>query len=244
MDSETVKSYFQNPRVVADYARAAEDVGLWESERILIEKYIRKDARVLELGCGAGRVANAMAGMGYGGVVATDFSPEMVEAAEKIALSKGLSLEFKVCDATRICFESSAFEAVVFAFNGLMQIPRRARRLKALREIYRVLKPGGVFIFTTHERDVPEHAQYWRAEQKQWASGSQNPLLDEYGDIFYAGDHGNIFIHSPSEAEVSAALEKVGFSEQFKAGRSQIARESNKVLEFSDNCIFRVVKKF
>ena len=26
MDSETVKSYFQNPRVVADYARAAEDV--------------------------------------------------------------------------------------------------------------------------------------------------------------------------------------------------------------------------
>ena len=33
MNPETVRNYFDNPRVVADYAAAAEGVGLWNSER-------------------------------------------------------------------------------------------------------------------------------------------------------------------------------------------------------------------
>ena len=53
MNPETVKNYFDNPLVVADYAYAAENVGLWNSERIVFEKYIPKSSKIIEFGCGA-----------------------------------------------------------------------------------------------------------------------------------------------------------------------------------------------
>ena len=42
MNPETVKNYFDNPLVVADYAYAAENVGLWNSERIVFESIFPK----------------------------------------------------------------------------------------------------------------------------------------------------------------------------------------------------------
>lgn len=243
MDASTVRKYFENPRVVADYAEAAQNVGLWESERKVIFEYIPKSARVLELGCGAGRVSVALSREGYSDITATDFSPAMVEAAAQIAALRAPNVKCAVCDATKIAFPDESFDAVIFAFNGLMQIPRREARAAALDEIRRVLKLGGIFVFTTHERLTPEHARYWSAEEKQWKCGSQNPVLDDFGDIFYAGDHGNVFIHSPTDAEVSEALAAAGFSEIFKNLRSRIAEEPSAVVDFSDDCVFRVVKK-
>ena len=48
MNPETVKNYFDNPLVVADYASAAENVGLWNSERIVFEKYIPKSSKIID----------------------------------------------------------------------------------------------------------------------------------------------------------------------------------------------------
>ncbi|MBO5255233.1 MAG: class I SAM-dependent methyltransferase [Opitutales bacterium] len=243
MDAETVKEYFEKPQVVADYLRAAEEVGLWESERIVIEKYVPKTAKILELGCGAGRIARGLSAIGYENITATDFSKNMVKAASALAKKYGDKTVCEFCDATNICFEDESFDAVIFGFNGLMQIPKEKNRINALSEIFRVLKSCGVFIFTTHDRNSKGNEAYWNMEFKQWVHGCQNPVLDEYGDIFYRGDHGNIFIHSPVEEEICRALDKVGFSALFRALRSDIAKESTAVEDFSDECIFRVVKK-
>ena len=63
------------------YARAAVRVGLWASERTLIERHFTPAHRILELGCGGGRVALGLLQAGYADVVATDFSPIMVSLA-------------------------------------------------------------------------------------------------------------------------------------------------------------------
>ena len=65
MESELVKNYFEDMRVVCDYARAVREVGLWESERIVVERFVSKDAKILELGCGAGRIAIGLGKIGY-----------------------------------------------------------------------------------------------------------------------------------------------------------------------------------
>ncbi|MBE6413736.1 MAG: class I SAM-dependent methyltransferase [Verrucomicrobiaceae bacterium] len=243
MEANTVKNYFENPLVVADYLRAAEEVGLWESERIVVEKYVPKTATILELGCGAGRIARGLSAIGYQNITATDFSENMVLAASELAKKYNDNTVCKVCDATKICFAPESFDAVVFGFNGLMQIPKEKNRIKAMREIYRVLKPNGVFIFTTHDRKSKGNEAYWSMESKQWIHGCQNPVLDEYGDIFYKGDHGNIFIHSPVDEEIKDNLNQVGFEILFQAMRSDIAQENALVEDFSDECVFRVVKK-
>ncbi len=244
MDAEIVKNYFENPNVVSDYLKAAEDVGLWQSERIVIEKFApNKDCAILELGCGAGRISHGLCLLGYSNITATDFSENMVRAAQFLFDKYGDSAFAEVCDATKICYDSESFDVVVFGFNGLMQIPKHSNRKRALSEIYRVLKKDGVLIFTTHERQVKENADYWQTEQKQWNCGCQNPLLDEFGDIYYKGDYGNIFIHSPVDEQMTSTLSESGFELLFKQWRSDIAQESPEVLDFSDDCIFRVSKK-
>ncbi len=244
MDADVVKNYFENPNVVNDYLIAAEKVGLWESERIVIERFApEKKCALLELGCGAGRISHGLCALGYNNITATDFSANMVEAASSLFEKYGDSATAKVCDATKICFPASSFDVVVFGFNGLMQIPKQKKRRRALSEIFRVLKDDGIFIFTTHERDIKENADYWERERKQWKFGCQNPVLDEFGDIYYKGAHGNIFIHSPIETEIFEALSDVGFELVFKAWRDELASENSDVIDFSDNCVFRVAKK-
>lgn len=243
MDSKTVKDYFSIPAVVSDYLEAAEKVGLWASEKIVVEKFVPKTARILELGCGAGRIAHGLCALGYADILATDFSENMVRAAQSLGRKYADSTTFAVCDATKINLPDESFDAVIFGFNGLMQIPKAENRRRALREIFRVLKFGGVFVFTTHERDVPENADYWSAEEKQWRHSCQNPVLDDFGDVFYKGDHGNVFIHSPTDSEISAALFEAGFAPVFSARRSSICAENAAVEDFSDDCVFRVVKK-
>lgn len=238
MKSETVKNYFEKTQVVADYAAAAENVGLWESERKIICEFVAPEEKVLELGCGAGRISLGLWKLGFSNLLATDFAENMVLAARALFAKHNAKIAAKVCDATAIDFADNSFDAVIFGFNGLMQIPKAQRRKQSICEIFRVLKSGGFFIFTTHDRDCKRNANYWEAESKQWRSGSQQPLLDDFGDIFYEGDHGAVFIHSPSRAEIEKSLAEAGFSLIFSSARADIADESQAVVEFSDDCIF------
>ena len=124
MNPETVKNYFDNPLVVADYASAAENVGLWNSERIVFEKYIPKSSKIIEFGCGAGRISLGLSALGYGNITATDFAPKMVEAAAEIFARHNADIETFVCDATDTRLKDASFDAAIFGFNGLMQIPK------------------------------------------------------------------------------------------------------------------------
>ncbi len=243
MDPLTVKSHFELPGVVEDYSKAVDEVGLWKSEEIVIFGRIEKSADVVEFGCGAGRIGINLARRGYENVLMTDFSESMVRAANAIIKRDGLKARAELCDATAVPYPDESFDAAIFGFNGLMQIPKSENRLAAMREICRVLKPGGIFVFTTHDRGAPANRAYWSNEEKQWKHGAQDPRLDEFGDIYYASQRGNIFIHSPSKDEITDYISKTGFILSFSERRSEITEESASVLDFSDDCIFWVLVK-
>ncbi|MBR4598355.1 MAG: class I SAM-dependent methyltransferase [Opitutales bacterium] len=243
MEPEGIKKYFSQEGVVCDYARAALNVGLWQSEKIVFSKYFNKTNRLLELGCGAGRIARGLCALGYSNIVATDFSENMVEVAKAIAQDFGEKIEYQVQDATGLKFDGNSFDGAIFGFNGLMQIPKRNMRRKAMSEIFRVLKSGANFAFTTHDRDAPRNAKYWQAEREKWRLGSKNKNLDEFGDICYESGHGELFIHSPARSEVEEDMLSCGFEKIFEKNRADIAFESQAVKEFSDECIFWVFKK-
>ena len=73
-------------------------------------------------------------------VVATDFAPKMIETALKAKNPENLS--FEVADATSLRFADNSFDVVVIA-NALHIIPNPE---KALEEIRRILKDGGLLI--------------------------------------------------------------------------------------------------
>lgn len=96
-------------------------------------------ARVLDVACGPGFVAEAVRARGAS-VVGLDFSQEMV----RIARARCPEIEFRVGDAQALPFDAGAFDAVVMNF-GLLHLPEAER---ALAEAARVLRPGGRYAFT------------------------------------------------------------------------------------------------
>ena len=101
------------------YARAAVRVGLWASEHALIARHFTKNHRILELGCGGGRVALGLLQSGFVDVIATDFSPIMVSLARAVLADHDASWEKIVeqQDATALTYPDASFDRAVFAFN-------------------------------------------------------------------------------------------------------------------------------
>ena len=100
------------------------------------------DMTVLELACGSGQLTFRLAGkVKY--LEATDFSPNMIAEARKQFVPANLHLS--VQDATNLPYKDESFDAVVIA-NALHIMPEPD---KAMAEIYRVLKPGGLLFAPT-----------------------------------------------------------------------------------------------
>jgi SAM-dependent methyltransferase len=247
----TVRADFNDLIAVVHYTRAAHELGLWKSEKILIERFFPdQSAPILEAGCGAGRVTIGLWQLGFRNLTAFDFAEELVDQARSLAAERAAdAIKFLHADATDLAscnlIDHTRYSGALFMFNGLMQIPGRQNRRSALRELNRVCQSGAPFLFTTHDRDssVTERA-LWRLEAARWERGEQDPRLVEFGDRYFeeAGT-GRTFMHLPNRSEILEDLAATGWSHEFDAMRSTVAKEPRAVLDFSDECRFWVARR-
>jgi len=266
ISSATVRADFNDLLAVIHYARAAHELGLWESERILIERFfLNRDVPLIEAGCGAGRVTLGLWALGYRQLTAFDFAEELLDQARSLAAERGAeSITFLHADASDLehncamddpspassdvvkhALRNACFSGALFMFNGLMQIPRRENRRAALRELHRICVTGAPLLFTTHDRDSsPTERALWRLEAARWERGEQDARLVEFGDRYFeeAGT-GRTFMHLPDRAEILSDLAATGWSHAFDAMRSDLAHESRAVAAFSDECRFWVAHR-
>jgi ubiquinone/menaquinone biosynthesis C-methylase UbiE len=235
---EWVRDFYSTPVVLDHYRRATGNIGLWISEEKLFCELFAKDDRILDLGTGTGRIALGLAELGYRHLMGMDLSKEMIKEARRIARLLELAVSFRQGDATALKLDDGLFDGVIFGFNGLMQIPGRDNRLAAMREVRRVLRPGGRFVFTSHDRELPKYRKFWEAERRRWNAGKQNPALIDFGDRWEMTDLGQLFIHVPVPAEVREDLKACGFKVEWDRLRSTIAVERPATRQFSDECRF------
>ena len=209
---------FSDSEVQKIYAVKAEE-GLWDSEKHFLAKYFKKEGKVLDLGCGTGRTTLPLCLRGFD-VVGVDITPKMIENAKKVAEKKGLNVDYRVGDAIDLDFKENHFDYILFSNQGWSQIPVKKRRVKALKEMKRVLKKGGILIFTAHQRVW--FSKYLFLWLKQWVKFF---VLEKIGFNFDEVDFGDCFfkrakdkrfakqyIHIPSVKEVKENIKEAGFN--------------------------------
>lgn len=138
---------YERPRVVQRYGREAE---LFPQEIRILHDYDRfiRNAAVLDIGCGGGRTTSSLVepARDYMGI---DYSERMVASCRE----RYPGLRFEHCDASNMgIFADGSFGFVLFSFNGI-DCMSHAKRLATLREVFRVLSPGGIFAFSAHNLD-------------------------------------------------------------------------------------------
>ena len=244
VDTGFIRKSFTTEKTVSDYAKAVTEIGLWESEKIMIKKYFNPESRILDIGCGAGRTTIGLYELGYHLIEGLDLSEAMIVQAKRISKELKYDITFSVGDAACLDYDDETFEAALFSFNGIMQIPGRENRIKVLKEIKRILKPKGYFLFSTHDRDgSKEYKSFWKEEKRRWALHLQDGSLHEFGDKIIKNEERDVFLHFPTREEVISSLEEAGFRLFEGIVRSELCEESEEVKKFSTDCLLWLVQK-
>jgi arsenite methyltransferase len=143
MASQTLSSESAQPTYleILAYLGMTRHLGAWAATNELSDLcHIEKGRYVLDVGCGTGKTASALAKERGCRVVGVDLSPRMIEWAKETAKREGVldQVEFKTADARKLPFDDATFDAVICE-SVLGFIPDKAN---AVGEIARVCKPG------------------------------------------------------------------------------------------------------
>ncbi|MHB8781114.1 MAG: class I SAM-dependent methyltransferase [Candidatus Geothermincolia bacterium] len=128
------------------FRRMVETDALSDAERFLIQAYLEREGSTLEAGTGGGRILFAMRDMGYSRLAGYDFVPELIEAAR--AKDELSCISFDVGDGTSLRYEDAAYDQLVYLAQFVSGFTDEASQRAAVNEAFRVLKPGGVALFS------------------------------------------------------------------------------------------------
>lgn len=155
LDQDAVnRSTWRLPETVRAYERLEgwTDPG----ERAAVE-YVAAEVRgrpILDIGVGAGRTTELLRAISpdYVGI---DYTAEMVEACR----ARHPDARIEHMDARDLGrLEAGRFALAMFSFNGIDAVHVEERH-QVLREVHRVLRPGGLFIVSAHNRNGPGHGE-------------------------------------------------------------------------------------
>jgi ubiquinone/menaquinone biosynthesis C-methylase UbiE len=125
----------------------------WEQFLEELASRLREGARILDLGCGAGRVARRLAGRFE--VVGVDISEEQL----RLARPNAPAATFVHGDFTQLDFPDGSFDAVT-ALYSIVHVPRE-ETAGLLEAIARWLKPGGLFLASLSHVGGENRTEEW-----------------------------------------------------------------------------------
>lgn len=160
---------------------------LWDDLKPFV-KYLKPNQKVLDIGCGTGRLYQIFAkfqdSLDYVGL---DQSEGQLEEAKRDFPNN----KYVQAEMTKLSFEGSSFD-LIFCIATLHHLPDETTREEALSEMYRVLKPGGrVFmtnwnLYSDSAKKTVEKGK-WEETEGEFRVPWMNPQGEIVGERYYYG---------------------------------------------------------
>lgn len=198
---------WEDEATAAEYDKHLSLVTTQSLEALLDDAGVKRGHKVLDVAAGAGYAAAAAAQRGAD-PLGIDFSTTQV----RLARARYPSIRFEQANAEALPFDPESFEAVVNAF-GLCHLPNPDL---ALREAFRVLKPGGRVAFSVWDQPGPATGH-----------GALFDAIREHGSMNIGLPAGpNLFLFSSPEQSIKA-LRHAGFDSPTFRTVPQVWRSSD-----------------
>lgn len=170
-------------------------------EFALLLPFIQSDSKLLDIGCGNGRLAAALPKLQYTGL---DLSQGLLDLAKQ----KFPQYQFVHGSMLQLPFGDEQFDLVA-CVAALQHIPSVAYRQTALQEMARVLKPGGTLFMLNW--NLAEQANYQQYQANLQAGYDEGDYL-----IPWKNDQGvlqaNRYYHGFRNAEVAGLIKDTGLT--------------------------------
>ncbi len=178
----------------------------WRKKVVSIVKKHQPNS-ILDIATGTGDLAINLSDTGAEKIVGLDISPGMLDIGKQKVAKKNLNntIEMVLGDSEQLPFEDASFDAITVAFGV-----RNFENLeKGLSEIYRVLKPKGVFVIL--ETSVPTKTPF-----KQFYNVYTKKIMPTIGKMFSKDNSAYAYLSESAAAfpfgeRLNNILRKIGF---------------------------------
>jgi ubiquinone/menaquinone biosynthesis C-methylase UbiE len=210
--SRALWDYFHDPAIARTYDATLDGTPLLTIDQQFVLEQCRPPGKLIDLGCGTGRLAITLAEHGYR-PIAVDLSPQML----KVLGEKAASLHLEI---PRVCanlvelgmFADQSFDHAACLFSTLGLIVGADARRGAVGHVFRLLRPGGVFALHVHNRWF----NFWTAHgrgllmKELFASWSGRGAGGDYEMPPHQGV-GRLTMHLFTRREIVRLLRSCGF---------------------------------
>lgn len=129
-----------------EFSNFANRADLLQEEELLLEKYFIKEKKTVEAGTAGGRILFELKKKGYNSLFGYDFVKGFIDEAEKRNIDKSIS--FSVQDASDLNYDDNMFDQAIYLQQIICNIEDPDKRLKGIKEAYRILNKNGVLLIS------------------------------------------------------------------------------------------------
>jgi SAM-dependent methyltransferase len=206
--------YLQSSHIADCYDASLFETPLFAADMKFARRHFVTPGRLLDLGCGTGRLAIDFARRGFV-VLGVDLSAEMLRVAAEKAGQAGVAVEFLKANLVELDgLADASFDYAACLFSTLGMIDGAANRRRAVGHAYRLLRPGGRFLLHVHNRWF----HFWDKEGRKWLLGDLAHSVagsPSAGDRMMPAHQGvaGLTLHHFTRWEALTLLRSTGFRE-------------------------------
>jgi ubiquinone/menaquinone biosynthesis C-methylase UbiE len=204
--------YLHDPAIARNYDASLADHFLPALDLAFAERHFPKPGRLLDLGCGTGRLLIPFARQGCW-TLGVDLSEPMLQVVGTKASEAGVTVQRLKANLVNLgCLDDQSFDYAACLFSTLGMVAGSEQRRRVLAHVHRVLRPGGKFILHVHNRWF----NFWFPQTRGWLIRDtlRSLLLRRPGGDHVAPIHqglAGLTLHLFTLREVSRLLRDSGF---------------------------------